>query len=151
MPPDRLLAPLTVSDVSDVCDAGVAFSKADFDPVSETLVPVVQLRHIFERLPPPPLVVSLLKIDAQVNDRPLCTMDGTVALLCMARKEGSACCVWRARSAICCVSHTSWQGYELRVLAGAGNLSRVVQVCRRSSSQLPCDEWDNSTVTLLFR
>ena len=70
-----------------MCDAGVAFSKADFIPVSETLVPVVQLRHIFERLPPPPFVVSLLKIDAQVNDRPICMMDGTVALLCMARKE----------------------------------------------------------------
>lgn len=70
---------------------GVSFSKADFDPVSETLVPVVQLRHILERLPPPPLVVSLLKIDAQ--------------------------------------------GYELRVLAGAGNLSRVVQVMIEAPSE----------------
>lgn len=62
---------------------GVSFSEKDFDLVGETIVPVVQLRHMLERLPPQ-LEVSMLKIDAQ--------------------------------------------GYELRVLMGAGNMSRVTKV-----------------------
>jgi hypothetical protein len=46
--------------------SGVSFTETDFDLVGENIVPVVQLRHILERLPPP-LQVSLLKIDAQVR------------------------------------------------------------------------------------